>query len=76
MTLQNKIDFALVIAVSHANPNGDLSLIHICMRNAECIVAVNKAADAPIFDIAHFGVVDDYRNFIPALIEELKAQDQ
>lgn len=43
------------------------------MRNAECIVAVNKAADAPIFDIAHFGVVDDYRNFIPALIEELKA---
>lgn len=23
MTLQNKIDFALVIAVSHANPNGD-----------------------------------------------------
>ena len=46
------------------------------MRNAECIVAVNKAADAPIFDIAHFGVVDDYRNFIPALIEELKAQDQ
>ena len=43
------------------------------MRNAECIVAVNKAADAPIFDIAHFGVVDDYRNFIPALIEELKS---
>ena len=32
-------------------------------------MAVNKAADAPIFDIAHFGVVDDYRNFIPALIE-------
>ena len=22
-TLQNKIDFALVIAVNHANPNGD-----------------------------------------------------
>ena len=43
------------------------------MRNAECIVAVNKAANAPIFDIAHFGVVDDYRNFIPALIEELKS---
>lgn len=43
------------------------------MRNSECIVAVNKAADAPIFDIAHFGVVDDYRNFIPALIEELKS---
>lgn len=46
------------------------------MRNAECIVAVNKAADAPIFDIAHFGIVDDYRNFIPALIEELKRQNQ
>ena len=42
------------------------------MQNSKCIAAVNHSADAPIFDIAHYGVVADYREFIPALIEELK----
>ena len=32
MTLQNKIDFALVIAVSHANPNGDHSTATVRVR--------------------------------------------
>jgi electron transfer flavoprotein alpha subunit len=35
---------------------------------------VNQSADAPIFDIAHYGVVADYRRFLPALLSELKAR--
>jgi electron transfer flavoprotein alpha subunit len=42
------------------------------MQKAGCIVAVNTSADAPIFDFAHYGIVGDYKQFVPALIEELK----
>lgn len=42
------------------------------MQNSACIVSVNKAPSAPIFDISHYGVVEDYRGFIPAVIEEIK----
>jgi electron transfer flavoprotein alpha subunit len=36
------------------------------------IVAINKDKDAPIFRVAHIGVVDDWESVIPAMIEELK----
>jgi electron transfer flavoprotein alpha subunit len=39
---------------------------------AKKIVAINKDAEAPIFRAADFGVVADYRQAIPALIEKLK----
>lgn len=42
------------------------------MQNADCIIAVNQNADAPIFDCAHYGIVADYRKFVPAFIEALK----
>lgn len=42
------------------------------MSKANCIVVVNQSADAPIYDYAHYGIVADYRKFVPALIEELK----
>ena len=44
------------------------------MQKAGCIVVVNTTPDAPIFDYAHYGIVADYRKFIPALIEEIKAR--
>lgn len=46
------------------------------MRKAGCIVAVNQSEDAPIYDIAHYGAVADYKKLIPALIEEIKARKQ
>ncbi len=42
------------------------------MKNAATIVAVNKDAEAPIFDIADYGIVGDLFEVIPVLTEEIK----
>ncbi|MCF8563627.1 electron transfer flavoprotein subunit alpha/FixB family protein [Alicyclobacillus tolerans] len=42
------------------------------MRDAECIIAVNTDPKAPIFDIAHYGVVEDLLDFVPLLSEQLQ----
>ena len=40
------------------------------MGGSKVIVAINRDPEAPIFRIANLGVVEDYRNVLPALIEE------
>ncbi|HAR95467.1 MAG TPA: electron transfer flavoprotein subunit alpha [Deltaproteobacteria bacterium] len=42
------------------------------MRTSDTIVAINKDADAPIFKIATFGIVGDYNQVVPKLIDEFK----
>ena len=42
------------------------------MQTSKFIVAVNKDADAPIFDIADFGIVGDVHAVVPAIIAEVE----
>ncbi|MDD4345670.1 MAG: FAD-binding protein [Desulfitobacteriaceae bacterium] len=46
------------------------------MRNSDCIIAINEAENAPIFDVAHYGICGDLNEIIPQLLEMIRGEQE
>lgn len=48
----------------------------IGMKGSKIVVAVNKDPEAPIFRFAHYGVVEDYKRFLPAFLQTIRSRPE
>ncbi|MDA4130142.1 MAG: FAD-binding protein [Thaumarchaeota archaeon] len=44
------------------------------MENSDTVVAINRDPDAPIFGLAHYGIVGDLFQVVPLVVEEIKSR--
>ena len=42
------------------------------MKSSDCIIAINTDKNAPIFDVAHYGIVGGTNEVVPLLIKKIK----
>ena len=43
------------------------------MEESDIIIAINKDENAPIFDVADYGIVGDLNTIVPLLTDKIKA---
>jgi electron transfer flavoprotein alpha subunit len=42
------------------------------MQDSDLVIAINRDREAPIFEVAHYGIVGDVFQVVPALIEKFR----